>query len=441
MKGNANSLEVMVLSWLKDCAIHRNYTGLLSTSQTRTTKTCSFVSALDQSGRSRLGTVDQLCKIKRRNKTPMRVLCLLCLIVLAFAYYEQPLERREMTPQEFRMLASLQRYARAAPNKPLPVPIAQFAHTQYYGPIMLGTEPQKFKVVYDTGSSTLWVPSKDCKDMSCELHSQFDHSQSSTYVKNGTEFGIRYGTGEIHGYLAQDVCTFGGAQIPDQVFGEVTHEKGDVFMAAAFDGISGMGYPSLAGGVTPPFDNLWKYGLIDKFQFQFWMSYKKGAMILGGEDPKYRVGDYHWIDLISQTYWEIPMQDLSVNGKSMGFCQPPYCKAIVDTGTSATAGPTDAVMKLWDEIGEVDIGCKGIEKLPNVDLSINGKNYTMTPQEYVIKVELLGIKQCILGFIPMDVPPPRGPLWILGDNFIRAYTSLFDRATNRVGLARANHNL
>ena len=112
--------------------------------------------------------------------------------------------------------------------------------SQYYGPVSIGTPQQEFKVVFDTGSSNLWVPSSECKTIACLLHTRYDHSKSSTYVKNGTALNVKYGSGSISGFISQDTVTLGGIPVTKALFGEVTKEDGISFIASSFSGILGL---------------------------------------------------------------------------------------------------------------------------------------------------------------------------------------------------------
>uniref|UniRef100_A0A8C8SBK3 cathepsin E n=1 Tax=Pelusios castaneus TaxID=367368 RepID=A0A8C8SBK3_9SAUR len=286
---------------------------------------------------------------------------------------------------------------------------------RYFGQISIGTPPQNFTVLFDTGSSNLWVPSIYCVSKACAEHSRFHPSDSSTYSEIGTPFSIQYGTGSLSGIIGSDQVTVSrGITVNSQQFAESVSEPGNTFLDAEFDGILGLAYPSLAvDGVTPVFDNMMAQNLVDLPIFSVYMNrWEHDSLLFGGFDPSHFSGTLNWVPVTKQGYWQIQLDNIQVGG-TVSFCAD-GCQAIVDTGTSLITGPSKEIKEMQNYIGAVPMD----GEVSHAEIKSIG-----------------GMPFCTSGFQGLNMPPPAGPLWILGDVFIGQFYSVFDRGNNRVGLA------
>ncbi|NXM58425.1 PEPA protein, partial [Illadopsis cleaveri] len=315
--------------------------------------------------------------------------------------------------------------------------LENYMDDEYFGTISIGTPPQEFTVVFDTGSSNLWVPSVFCSSPACRNHNRFNPGESSTFLSTNDTLFIAYGTGSMTGILGYDTVNVAGINVRNQIFGLAETEPGDFFYYTPFDGILGLAFPSIASsGATPVFDNMMVQNLVDRNLFSVYLSRDSqgGSFVLfGAIDPYYTTRGISWIPLSAETYWQITMESVSLSGSPVACSSG--CQAIVDTGTTLLAIPIPAFRTLMRRLGASssgEISCQAVSNLPDLVFHIHGREFPVPPRAYVLRSN----GYCSLGLQGMDTPTEEGELWILGDVFIREYYVVFDRANNKVGLSR-----
>ena len=89
------------------------------------------------------------------------------------------------------------------------------------------------------------------------------------------------------------------------------------------------------------------------------------------------------------------------------------------------------------EQANVRSDCSGFEELPLVGVEIDGYILNLRPQDYVFRSADGG--SCRSAFYPMNIPPPKGPIVMLGVPFLTAFYSIYDRESLKIGLALAAH--
>jgi len=328
--------------------------------------------------------------------------------------------------------------------KPMPEPLVNYEDLQYYGDIEIGTPAQKFSILFDTGSSNLWVPSIKCDTDPCKIHNRYVSKDSSTYKADGRSLEIEYGSGSMVGFLSKDDLSVAGIVVKEQTFGEAIDLPGRTFLYMKFDGIFGMGFEKISeDNVTTPFANMIKQKLVPEPVFSFYLNRDQekspgGELILGGIDYDHVQGDITYAPVTVKGYWQIQMDKVDIKmsgGKHTTVGCANGCDAVIDTGTSLIAGPQDEVSELNTKLGfEEDQG--GMYTLPHCDMlglpdlefMIGNRYFALKPEQYVLKMEDQGQTMCYSAVFGMDLP-----FWILGDSFIGPYYTVFDYGQGRVG--------
>uniref|UniRef100_A0A8C5PKW5 Peptidase A1 domain-containing protein n=1 Tax=Leptobrachium leishanense TaxID=445787 RepID=A0A8C5PKW5_9ANUR len=345
---------------------------------------------------------------KTRNSATMNLLLLFISLTVSQAVIVVPLIKttspRNVPRDHGRLDALLQTQTSYLPGKYSPgldqteavstERLTNYMDNEYFGIIDIGTPPQQFRVVFDTGSADLWVPSVSCTSEACVNHQRFNPQLSSTYKSTNQRVSISYGTGSMDGALGYDTVTVSG--LDDLKQGLILSEAESIFLSYShFDGILGLGYPALSvSGVAPIFDNLWNERRIPLDLFSVYLSSGTDSVVIfGGIDSSLYTGSLQWVPVTVQKYWQITIDSITINGQVVA-CHD-GCEAIVDTGTSVIAGHQEPISRIQgiiaakpDQYGLFTVSCDSISSLPDIVVIINGIQYPLPAAAYINQVRL-----------------------------------------------------
>lgn len=393
-----------------------------------------------------------------------------------------PLRARHISGRGQSFLARERRYRRAGAAAEMHAERAavlsnmraqsQLLHAlQYYGEVEIGTPPQKFTVIFDTGSGHLLVPSAKCESDACTMHKSFAAHNSSTYMPVGwadeplkraddendrdTKV-INFASGDAVGQFTRDRVCLGGTTMfcTTADFVEMTEESDDPFKDAAWDGVLGLGQ-SISDAPEFNIFGVMAQSATPKMQAPIFAVYlgrhvSDDAEITFGSVRKERMASpLTWLPVSEEGYWQFQFTDFLVDGKPTGLCSKygkRQCQAVLDTGSSLMMGPQgdlDQLLKLlhFDANSTTQNFTEGF-KFPKLGFQIAGKTFEMEPDDYMDRSRdestPKGMELCWAHLMPIG-DTGRGPIVVLGMPFLRAFYTAYDMKSKKIGIAKAKH--
>jgi hypothetical protein len=353
--------------------------------------------------------------------------------------------------------------------------------TAYFGSIFVGLpKPQRFTVVFDTGSGHLFLPSMKCASPTCRRHNRYDVQASGSAVdidhsgakvqSNATErdqVSISFGTGDVIGEFVRDVVCLSeqGITMSSQVQSQdcvqvrviaATEMTKEPFYNFAFDGVVGLGLGALA--VDPEFSyfgQLANMSILPQPRFGFFLSTRDkvpSEISFGGHDQRRVSEDLRWADVVQPElgYWQVPIKHLKIGGVSLPSCEAGKCVGIVDSGSSLLGVPSQAIRDVHWKLARTvpgdpaELDCRGVEG-PEIVFDLGDFQLSLGPEDYSrptamrIASKATGDMQvvCRASLMPVEISTDSLTTWILGEPMLRKYYTAFDWRKQQIGFALA----
>ncbi|CAE7828866.1 PGA [Symbiodinium sp. CCMP2456] len=316
---------------------------------------------------------------------------------------------------------------------------------------MVGPSRQSFQLLFDTGSSFLWVPSSSCSSSACMLHKKYRRLQTGeAEVSQGV--AMSFASGNLVGLPAHDKFCLGGDR-PSKLCATMDlhaaeQESDFPFIDMPFDGILGLA-PTPHSPVRALADQagLGAFAIrLDKPLCEEGSSGEISFATDVSQLPPELVesGSLAWAPMAPEAeelgYWLLQVVSVSVEGYGLlETCEhgASGCLAAVDTGTGDVMGPkvsVDRLLSLLDVKADCDL-----KKMPSVEFRFQGLHdrivsLSMAPEDYIDRTR--GI--CDVSISVMDMPPQKPQVWVIGQPLLRKYVSVYDMKARKVGFGLAS---
>ncbi|TGZ65025.1 hypothetical protein CRM22_006069 [Opisthorchis felineus] len=286
---------------------------------------------------------------------------------------------------------SLQRQTRDDDKKLIKVTLFERDDdTVYYGITEVGFPPQYFKLVFDTGSPTIWVCNERRSQNLFMVKNSYDTDYSTTYINRGEDYRSRFGNYRASGHIASDNVKLDRRQFFTD-FAVVDNIQGYVGQLYSIDGLFGLApsqiHPKFK---STPLDDMVSQGLISQrvFAFVFHRGGVHGTLLFGdcSEDCIPRTVHYFPLQSAVPGYWVISFERLAYTND---VTLRTGLLTILDTGTFKTHLPEPVVKDLFSKIGVrpspegYTVNCDAIKTMPTLVFHSEHIQLFWYPWQYV----------------------------------------------------------
>jgi len=367
--------------------------------------------------------------------------------------------------------------------------------TAYFGTVHVGyPNPQKFTVVFDTGSAHFFLPSSACETETCRLHRRYNRSASSSAndidhdgsavaqdAAERDQVSLAYGTGEVVGEFVNEVVCLAPPPSPTLEVADGGREgaswesaqhctKARVVLASKmsdepfrkfkFDGVLGLGMEALSLNPAFNFFGQMSRGTQMPPVFAIYLAQSDDVhseISFGGHNPDRMAGPMQWVPVAAAEhgFWQVKIKRAFIGTHPVPLCEDGECQAILDSGTSLLGVPSQGLQKLHYMMARKASASAGADEEADcrrepgpalrfelehegLQVQLEAEDYSRpAPMKVPSKTGGAATSVCRASLLPVDMPNLGSKIFIWGEPILRRYYTAYDSGLKRIGFAPA----